>query len=41
MFDFEDTNLEWLHLAPGINTITVSGNITGSIEFQCVRKRGI
>ena len=41
MFDFEDTNLEWLHLAPGINTITVSGNVTGTIEFQCVRKRGI
>lgn len=41
MFDFEDTNLEWLHLAPGINTITVTGNVTGTIEFQCVRKRGI
>lgn len=41
MFDFEDFNLTWLHLAPGINTITVSGNVTGSIEFQCVRKRGI
>lgn len=41
MFTFDDFNLTWLHLAPEINTITVSGNVTGSIEFQCVRKRGI
>ena len=40
-FDELNFNLTWLHLAPGINTITVSGNVTGSIEFQCVRKRGI
>lgn len=40
-FDELDFNLTWLHLAPGINNITVSGNVTGTIEFQCVRKRGI
>lgn len=43
IFTFNELNFNftWLHLAPGINTITVSGNVTGSIEFQCVRKRGI
>lgn len=42
LFDYEtDTNLIWLKLANGLNTITITGDCTG--EFQCryIRKVGI
>lgn len=42
MFNFgTDTNLMWIHLAPGINSITVFGDVTGTIKYRYVRKRGI
>lgn len=42
LFSFEDDfNLTWIHLAPGENTITITGNVTGSIECTYIRKRGV
>lgn len=42
IFDFgKDTNLVWLHLAKGTNIITITGNVTGTITYQNLRKRGI
>lgn len=42
LFDFStDTNLNWLHLAPGINQITIIGNATGNIRCRYPRKVGI
>lgn len=42
MFDFStDTNLVWIKLAPGINTIDVTGNVNGVIQYRYIRKRGI
>lgn len=42
LFDYStDTNLKWLHLAPGSNQITVIGNATGAIKCRYPRKVGI
>lgn len=41
-FDFsKDTNLVWLRLAPGINKITIKGNVKGTFKCRYVRKVGI
>lgn len=42
MFSFEDDfNLTWIHLAPGENKISITGNVTGSFECTYIRKRGV
>lgn len=42
LFDYsKDTNLNWLHLAPGKNSITFTGNVSGTIKCKYVRKVGI
>lgn len=42
LFDFEtDTNLNWLHLKPGNNQITIIGNASGTIKCRYCRKVGI
>ena len=42
MFRFEDDfNLTWIHLAPGDNKLSITGNVTGSIECAYIRKRGV
>ena len=42
MFDYgEDSNLTWIYLVPGTNTINVTGSVTGTITCQYPRKVGI
>lgn len=42
LFDYAtDTNLVWLRLSPGENTITVTGNAAGKIKCRYPRKVGI
>lgn len=43
LFDYStDTNLNWLHLSPGRNSIVVTGSgVTGMIKCRYVRKMGI
>ena len=36
-----DTNLEWLHLAPGKNSISFTGDFTGTVKCRYARKVGI
>ena len=41
-FDFtKDTNLIWLKLEPGLNKITVTGNVKGVVKCRYIRKVGI
>lgn len=36
-----DTNLKWLRLAPGSNTLTITGAASGQIRCRWIRKAGI
>lgn len=42
MFSFEnDFNLTWVHLRHGENKISITGNVSGTIQCSFIRKRGI
>ena len=42
MFRFEDDfNLTWIHLRHGENKISITGNVSGTIQCSFIRKRGI
>lgn len=42
MFDYgNDTNLQWLRLAYGANTLTVTGSASGCVRCRYIRKVGI